>query len=177
MSDSLYWKELSREKVFDVGFRSMDKVVFELPNGKLGTYHLRCDGDCVVTVALTKEQDVILSRQYRPGKKRVILDIPGGGIKPNQTPEEAAKAELLEETGYTGTFRYVGECWPDGYSSRILHVFVATDCERVQDQTLDEYEFIEVVRMPLKEFRAFIRTGQMTDIDGAYLGLDYLGLL
>lgn len=176
--ENLVWKECAREAVFDPGVRPVDKVEYEMPDGRRESYYVRRDGHSAVVVALTPSNDVILVRQFRPGKNCVVTDLPGGGIKAHQSPEEAARAELAEEAGYTGDFQYVGESWPDGYSSRISYVFVATDCHALADgQRLDENEFINIQLMPLSEFRSFIRSGKMTDIDAAYLGLDFLRVL
>ena len=172
------WKELSRQTVFDVGFRKIDKVEYELSDGRRVDYYVRVVRSTAVVLALTPEQNVILVKQFRPGKNCLVTDLPGGGIKIDQSSLEAAQAELEEETGYTGDLQFVGESWPDAYSSRVSNVFVATSCQVLPGgQKLDENEFIEVQLMSIKEFRSFIRTGRMTDIDAAYLGLDFLGLL
>ena len=179
MDEHLRWQELSREEAWKAlaGNRHVDKVTYKMPDGTIGDYYLSRSGNSAVTLAMTKDQQVILAKQYRPGKDQVVCDLPGGGIKAGQTPEEAARAELLEETGYDGTFQFVTTSLPDGYSMRISHCFVATNCERVAEQKLDPHEFIEVVLMPLEEFKAYVRTGKMTDLDAAMLGLDFLKLL
>ena len=100
-----------------------------------------------------------------------------GGVDAGETPEEAAKREFLEETGYTGDFQFVGTSLGDAYSTLIRHNFVATNCYRKQEQNLENNEFIEVVEMPLADFKDHLRGGQLTDITTGYLGLDYLKLL
>src|SRR5665811_1421089 len=58
--------------------------------------------DLVGVVALTEEGRLVLVRQFRHGLREVTLELPGGLIDAGTTPEEAARAELREETGYGG---------------------------------------------------------------------------
>lgn len=44
---------------------------------------------------------MVLTKQYRHPFGKMILDIPAGGMKDGETPEQAALRELNEETGYT----------------------------------------------------------------------------
>lgn len=176
MSDGLAWKKLSSEPVFE-GRRPIDRVKFLLPDGREADYDIRRDGDSSVVLALTAENQVVLAQQFRPGKMDVLLELPGGGIQAGQTAIEAAEHELLEETGYAGELEFVGQSWPDAYSTRKSNVFVTRNCVRTSEQKLDPNEFIEVVLLPLAEFRQHLRTGRLTDVDGAYLALDHLGLL
>jgi ADP-ribose pyrophosphatase len=125
----------------------------------------------------TKDKKVILAKQFRPGPGKVFNELPSGGIEKKESLEEAIQRELLEETGYIGKIEYVGKSYADGYSNMIHHCFVAIDCEKVAEQKLDEGEFVEVVLLSLKEFRELLRSGDMTDIQSGYMGLDFLGLL
>ena len=56
--------------------------------------------DFVVIVAVTRDNRILLVRQYRPAVAAVTLELPAGHIEPDETPEQAARRELLEETGY-----------------------------------------------------------------------------
>ena len=56
--------------------------------------------DYVCIVAVNREGELLLVRQSRPALGEMTLEIPSGHVERGQTPEQAARAELLEETGH-----------------------------------------------------------------------------
>ena len=71
----------------------------EPPGG--GQPHYSIQGkDFVVIVAVTPDNRILLVRQYRPAVAAMTLELPAGHVEPGETPEQAARRELLEETGY-----------------------------------------------------------------------------
>jgi len=148
-----------------------------MPDGKTADFDIKNEGPVVCVLALTPKNNVVLVKQYRPGPEKVLLELPGGGIESDETPDLAAARELLEETGYAGNLKLVGTSLECAYSTISRHNFVATNCRKIQNQKLDATEFAEVVEMSLPDFRAHLRSGELTDIEVGYLGLDFLGLL
>lgn len=172
------WKELSREEVFKKFGRGIEKRVYRLPHGKEAEFYLKTGHSSIACLALTKDNQIILVKQFRPGPAKILLEMPGGAGNADETKEEAMARELLEETGYRGDVRFVVEILPDAYATYTKNFFVATGCEKISEpQVEDNGEELEVALMSLDEFRNHIRSGQMTDIEGAYLCLDYLKLL
>jgi len=171
------WEEVSREVMFEKFGRGIEKVIFRLQNGEEQDYYIKKENNVVAIVALTENNEIILTKQFRPGPKKVLLELPGGYIDKNEKPEQAGARELLEETGYTGDAQFVTSLVDCGYSVREKNCVVITNCKKVAGQNLDGTEFINVELISLKEFRELLRSGQNTDIEIGYLGLDYLGLL
>jgi hypothetical protein len=56
--------------------------------------------DYVAVVATTVSGDFVLVRQFRPALDRLTLEVPSGQVDPGETPEQGARRELMEETGY-----------------------------------------------------------------------------
>jgi ADP-ribose pyrophosphatase len=175
---NLTWQEISREEVFRKFGRGVEKRVYRLPKGNEEEFYLRSGHSSIACLALTEDNRVILAKQFRPGPAEVLLEMPGGGMNEGETKEEAMARELLEETGYQGNIQFVTDLIPDAYAAYRKNFFVATECRKVAEpKEEDNGEEIEVVLMSLPEFRVHLQTGRATDIEGAYLGLDFLGLL
>jgi ADP-ribose pyrophosphatase len=168
------WRKLEERVVYE-RFRRIVSRRFALPDEQAADFEVTDGPDTVAVLALTEDEQVVLVREFRPGPEELILELPGGLIDPGQTPEEAARRELLEETGYEGEIAHVGSLLVDAYSTFSKHAFIATGCRQVTKPA--EGELTEPVLMPLAEFREHLRGGRLTDVDAGYRALDHLGLL
>lgn len=171
------WQEIKRERVFKKYSRAIDRVDFILPDGSEADFYIKAEASAGAVFALTEDEKVILARQFRPGPKRILNELPGGYIEDNEGSLEAIKREFLEETGYTGDFVKIGTCLDDAYSTMERHCFVATNCRKVAEPIHTASEQTELILMTLPEFRNQLRSGLMTDVEVGYLALDYLGKL
>ncbi len=176
MAKDLNWKKISEEP-YRAGWRKMLKKTFILTNGKESNYDTRDDGNTVSILAITQEQKVVLVRVFRPGPEKILMEMPGGYVDGDETPIDAAKRELLEETGFSGDFQSTGVVVDDAYSNCIRNCFVATNCKKVSEPKWEEDEDCEIVEMDLQDFRKHLRSGQLTDVESGYISLDFLNLL
>lgn len=83
--------------------------------------------DYVTVLPLTRDQRVVLIRQYRPALGGLSLELPGGNVDPGEAPEASARRELLEETGLEALeFQRLGTLAPNsGRNSNQFHTFIA----------------------------------------------------
>lgn len=135
----------------------------------------------VNVVALTPEHDIVLIRQYRHGIGKVIWEIPAGmAHEVNETYLDAARRELLEETGYASEkFIEIGNVSADPASYTNLTVsFLALNVEKISGQNLDATEEIEVSLLPLEEAIQMATRGELPQalhVSALFFALSYLG--
>ncbi len=173
---NLEWEKLTETIAYN-GYRKIKRTQFRLPDGRTDDFDIIFEGTVTCVLALTPAKEIILAQQYRPGPEKVLYELPGAYVNSNETPEQAATRELREETGYEGTLTFVGTSIQSAYSSMLRYNFVATNCHKVSEPSPDPNEFITPTLMSLEQFRTFLKTGELSDISTAYLGLDFLGLL
>jgi ADP-ribose pyrophosphatase len=113
-------------------------------------YSLRLP-DYAAILALTTNQQVLCVRQYRPAVERYTLELPSGIIDPGETPEQSARRELIEETGYEAdSLQVLGPTYPDtGRLGNQIWACVATGLRRIEGRQPEEG--IEVVEMSAEE--------------------------
>lgn len=116
-------------------------------------------------VPLTDDGRVILVRQHRWGTDAQSLEIPGGLVDAGEEPIDAARRELLEETGWAAKeIVPLGKLHPNpALQGNVLHMFLATGCAPSgQGQKLEELEDCEVVVVDRAQLEEAMATGRIT---------------
>ncbi len=131
---------------------------------KTGKFYVIENPDWVNVIAVTKDSEVVLIEQFRHGSGEIILEIPGGMIDGGESPETAARRELLEETGYSAEkFIFLGKSRPNpAINNNWLYHFAALNAEKTEDVKFDEHESALTKLFPLNEIPSQIKTGEIT---------------
>ncbi|HYA15202.1 MAG TPA: NUDIX hydrolase [Syntrophales bacterium] len=118
----------------------------------------------VNVIPLTPENDVVLICQYRFGIRDITLEIPGGLVEDADSPEEAARRELWEETGYREeSLIPLDFVHPNpAIQNNLCYTFLAKNVSHVGHRNQDEREDIEVVLRPLSDIPRLIKEGIIT---------------
>ncbi|MGB9613398.1 MAG: NUDIX domain-containing protein [Candidatus Margulisiibacteriota bacterium] len=162
--EKLAEKEMNSRKVFEGKLLRLrvDKVL--LPTGKEATREVVEHPGAVAVVAITKEQELVLVRQYRKAAGEVLLEIPAGVPRAGEKDEEAARRELEEETGYHA--KKMIKVWEGfaspGYSNEVIRYFLAQDMIWLKPKT-EEDEIIEVDLVETELCLDLVRTGKIKD--------------
>lgn len=157
------WKKLSSEYLIERPWLTARRDKVQLPDGRIiDEYYVLEYPTWVNVIAVTKEGQLILVRQYRHALGRTNFEIVAGVVEEGEPPLLAAQRELLEETGYSG-----GE-WKElmqlsansSTMTNITHCFVAEGVEKVSQQHLDANEDIEVYFFSPEEVKKKLKEGE-----------------
>lgn len=133
-------------------------------------------GGIVVMVAITPAETVLLEKQFRPPLGRDVIELPAGLVEPEEAMEEAARRELIEETGWSAReLRFLAEGpMSTGASTEILRTYLCTGLEHVGKTGGDDNEIIEVIEVPVRSLQEYLMSAQQ---QGVLVDLKVYGLV
>lgn len=170
-----YIEELKTIEVLDKidierGFLKIKKEWFKLNNGKIifreKLVKGKKDGSAAIILPITKDKDVVLVVQPRPlTNLSVGIELPAGYIEDGELPEISAIRELKEETGYVPeNIELLANYYQDqGCSSANNYGFLATGCEKKEEQNLDKDEYIRYFKCHYQEMLELVDMGYIND--------------
>lgn len=125
--------------------------------------------EIVGIVAITPDNQIVIERNFRVPMNAYVYELPAGLMdKENELREEAAKRELLEETGYytNNIFKLLlhGPFHP-GTLDDIMFIYLAENVIKIKEPEREDAEEIEVILVPLSQLKRFIKEHQNEFID------------
>lgn len=174
------WQTIHSETVAKYRGIEVIQQTVKLPDGRqLDDYFLFKVSNAAIVVAITKEGNVIMVRQYKHGAGQVVTEFPAGMIDKEEEPIDAANRELREETGFTSPeVRFIQEVFYHSTKSPSrMNVFVALNCEKTDEVEFDENEDIEILEITKAELWGMVRNCQIQTgnvLAAITLAYDYL---
>lgn len=146
------YEELEKKEIFKNEHISVFSRKLKLPNNRIVDWTFTGKKDAVGILAIFEDDTVLMVRQYRPAVGLVTLEIPAGLLEKDEFPVDGALRELEEETGYRGKNpeKICEYLTSPGISDGRFYLYYTEKLEK-SEQHLDPDEFVEVVRVPLKE--------------------------
>jgi len=186
--DDLIWEEVKTEHIVQDEWIDFRRSAYRFPDGTVfEPYYSYSRRDYVVIVASDEEDNYICVRQFRQGIGEVTTEFVAGGLERTDGKEyrggdssasedalEAAKRELLEESGYASDEWTHLLTIPSNatIADNYAYLYCAKNCRKVSGQHLDETEFLNVELHSKEEIEELIRTGkfqQMAHVAAWYL--------
>lgn len=160
------WSIFISKAVFKTPWFKIREDYVGFPDGRKSRYYTLEGRDLVAILALTDKKDVILVKQYRHGVQKITYDIPGGEVREDETPVQAAHREFLEETGFRADkIQLLGIVYPDSARTNVIkHVFIAGKLRQTQLSKPDtEPEFIEVQFRPFTTILSAMQSNHLKE--------------
>lgn len=117
-----------------------------------------------VMMAVDEKKRVLLVRQYRLPAGKNLWELPAGRLDPGEKPLQAAKRELIEETGYRARkWSKLASFWVSpGYVQERMTIYLAEDLTAGKATPMED-ERIEVRWFAKRELNEMIRDGKIED--------------
>lgn len=166
--DGLAWELLKTEHLVRDEWIDFRREEFRMPDGTtFSPFYNYSKRDYAVILAADEEGKLLCVKQYRHGIRQVTTEFVAGGLEYKkelvyEDALDAAKRELLEETGYqSGEWEKLITIPSHAtLSDDYVHVFIARNCCKVSGQALDDTEFLNVIRLSAEELEALIAKGE-----------------
>jgi 8-oxo-dGTP pyrophosphatase MutT (NUDIX family) len=159
------WKRIESREIADCRVFKVREDLSEKDNENLrSTFYVLENPDWVNVIALTRDHQIVLIDQFRHGIEEIITEIPGGMVDRDETAEQAARRELLEETGYTAEeFVLLGYSRPNpAIQNNTIYHFLALDAEKTGEAAFDEHENLVARLVPMMMIPQMIKSGEIS---------------
>ena len=158
------YKRINRTLVKKGAIIDYYQDTMQIPNGTTAKWDFINHKGAAACVAVKKNGNLVMVRQYRNALERETIEIPAGGINPGEDMRLAALRELEEETGYkAGKFEFLLSIRTTvAFCNELIDIYLAEDLEE-GEQHLDEDEYLEIVEYPLSELLDMIEKGVIQD--------------
>lgn len=160
------WMLLKEEDVSPSPWFPLVKHTVKLANGNIiDDYYYSPLGDVAQVLAITKNNEVVLVRQYKHALSQILLELPGGMQQKNKTIIESAVNELEEETGIRATADQLISLGKIANNptklNQVTYGFILFNAEFNSAQKLDATEDIQVLTKPAPEVLKMAINGEI----------------
>lgn len=158
------WKTLESEYLIRRPWLTARRDKVQLPSGTVHPeYYILEYPSWINVIAITADGRFLMVEQYRHGLQGVFTELVAGVMEAGEEPVEAAKRELMEETGYgNGEWELLTVLSQNpSTTTNLTYCFVATGVEQVSTQHLDATEDIEVKLLSKEEVKSMLLNDEL----------------
>lgn len=158
------WKTLESEYLIKRPWLTARRDKVLLPTGVVhDEYYILEYPAWINVIAITKDGKFVMVEQYRHGLQEIFTELVAGVAEKGEEPLQAAKRELMEETGFGGGEWVLNTviCANPGSQNNLTYSYIATGVEKVGSQHLDETEDVSVKLLTEAEVYEMLENDQV----------------
>lgn len=162
-------KKISEEIIFEGNLLKVIKRKVILNRDRESFREIVYHPGAVGIIAITKDNKIVLVKQYRSPFEDFLIEIPAGKLKKGEDPLDCAKREILEETGYIGEMEKIGSfATSPGFSNEIIHIFLCKEAKFETDKFKHEGEIEKTILIDIDEAYKLLKNGDIKDMKTAF---------
>lgn len=157
-------KKMSSKTVYSGRIFDLQVDEVQLPSGRKTSREVVRHRGAVGLLPVLEDGRVVLEEQYRYPAGEVLIEIPAGRLEEGEDPDDTARRELLEETGYLADAvkRVLTFFTAPGYTSEKLYLYVAKGLRKAESKP-DFDENIRLMEISVEEALGLIEKGKIKD--------------
>lgn len=172
------WKILESKYVYHDRWLKARADKCELPDGRImEPYYVIEVPNWTNMVIITKDEQIVLVRQYRHALGTTTLELPGGILEKGELPKASAIREMQEETGYVSEeVELIMQVSPNpALNNNTAYFFLARNAEKLTHTSFDAFEDITIETYNKEELMQLLSDGKLQH--GVQLGAIYQAMI
>jgi ADP-ribose pyrophosphatase len=172
------WKLLESHYMYRDRWLHVRADKCELPDGRImEPYYVIEVPDWTNMVIITKDERIVLVKQYRHALGTITLELPGGILENGELPKASAIREMQEETGYVSDeVTFLMKISPNpALNNNAAYFFMAKNAENLTNTNFDPFEDITIETFSKDELKQLLLEGKLQH--GVQLGAIYQAMI
>jgi ADP-ribose pyrophosphatase len=159
------WKKISSQVLFRNEYFELFDDLVKLPDGKKYHYYVNNPrGRAALVIPFDGRGNILVAREFRYPVKKIIYNSIGGSVDRGESPLQAAKRELSEETGYRAArWEFIGNVYANPSRSGTMFYLYAAFRLTEGKRKIDAAEMTENVWLPVRRFEGMIVNGEIIE--------------